>query len=175
MTSVTHGTDTSAVEVTNVSKHGIWILIQEQELFLPFDLFPWFKKAPIGKILNVRLLSPEHLYWPELDVDLELESILHPERFPLTDQRVHEPGVQYGGDNSGAEWGEEKIDDCVLALLQLTLHQEARAWKTFDFEVMERLFHKGYIFNPHGKAKSVVLTDEGLSRSESSFMKWFGK
>lgn len=175
MTSVKHGTDTSDVEVTNVSKHGMWVLIRDQELFLPFDLFPWFKNAPIGRVLNVQLLSPEHLYWPDLDVDLELECILHPESFALADQAVQEPGVEYGCEKSCQEWDEEKVDDCVLALLQLTLHQKARAWKTFDFEVMERLFHKGYIFNPRGKAKSVVLTDEGLSRSESSFVKWFGK
>ena len=76
-------TTTSAVEVMNVSKHGFWLLIEEQEVFLAFDNFPWFRDAPIGKLLNVELQSPRHLYWPDLDVDLAVESIFHPDRFPL--------------------------------------------------------------------------------------------
>jgi hypothetical protein len=83
MTSVAPGTSTSEVEVTNVSKHGFWLLIQGQEVFVPFAEFPWFRDAPIGQLLNVELLSPRHLYWPDLDVDLAVESLFHPERFPL--------------------------------------------------------------------------------------------
>ena len=83
MTSVAPGTSTSEVEVTNVSKHGFWLLIRDQEVFVPFTDFPWFRDAPIGHLLNVRLLSPQHLYWPDLDVDLAVESLFHPERFPL--------------------------------------------------------------------------------------------
>jgi hypothetical protein len=83
MKSVRHGEDTSNVEVTNVSKHGFWLLIQEREYFLPFDQFPWFRKAPIGHLLNVVLPQPHHLYWPDLDIDLAVESIEHPERYPL--------------------------------------------------------------------------------------------
>jgi hypothetical protein len=74
---------TSAVEVTNISKHGLWLLLNEHEFFLSFEQFPWFKEAPIGKILHVELPSAQHLYWPELDVDLEVDSILHPEHYPL--------------------------------------------------------------------------------------------
>jgi len=83
MSSAAPGTTTSAVEVTNVSKHGFWLLIEEKEVFLAFDNFPWFRDAPIGKLLNVELQSPGHLYWPDLDVDLAVESIFHPDRFPL--------------------------------------------------------------------------------------------
>jgi hypothetical protein len=57
----------------------------------------------------------------------------------------------------------------------LTLHDGGRAWKGFDFEVMDRLFQKGYIFDPRGKAKSVGLTREGLARSERLFEELFGK
>jgi hypothetical protein len=71
------------VEVTNVSLHGLWLLLGERELFLPFDKFPWFRDAPIAKLVRVELPSPDHLYWPGLDVDLAVESIEHPERFPL--------------------------------------------------------------------------------------------
>lgn len=83
MTSVAVGTSISPVEVTNISKHGFWVLLNEEELFLPFSEFPWFQDVSVGKILHVELPSKNHLYWPELDVDLAVESIRHPERFPL--------------------------------------------------------------------------------------------
>jgi hypothetical protein len=83
MTSAALGTGTSAVEVTNVSQHGFWLLPDDEELFVPFSEFPWFRDAPIGKILNVELSSAHHLYWPELDIDLAVDSIRHPDRFPL--------------------------------------------------------------------------------------------
>jgi len=83
MNSGTSGKNTSEIEVTNISSHGIWLLIGEKELFLPYDEFPWFKDAPIGKIFNVEQPAPGHFHWPELDVDLGIESIEHPERFPL--------------------------------------------------------------------------------------------
>ena len=83
MTSAMLGANTSEVEVTNISKHGLWLLLGDEELFLPFAEFPWFKDAPIGKVLNVERPQPHHLYWPELDVDLSVESVRHPERFPL--------------------------------------------------------------------------------------------
>lgn len=78
-----HGTHTSEVEVGNVSQHGFWLLVGSQEYFLPFKDFPWFESAPIGQLLNVKLLHDRHLYWPELDVDLSMESLQNPERFPL--------------------------------------------------------------------------------------------
>lgn len=77
------GTSTSQVEVTNISQHGFWILLGDEELFVPFAAFPWFRDAAVGKIVQLERPSPEHLYWPELDVDLAVESIRHPERFPL--------------------------------------------------------------------------------------------
>jgi hypothetical protein len=83
MRSAQRGKRTSVVEVTNVSLHGLWLLLGERELFLPFDKFPWFRDAPIAKLVRVELPSPDHLYWPGLDVDLAVESIEHPERFPL--------------------------------------------------------------------------------------------
>ncbi len=83
MTSVPHGISTSPVEVTNISRHGFWLLLEDEELFLPFKEFPWFRDVAVGRILHVELASPDHLYWPELDVDLAVESIRHPERFPL--------------------------------------------------------------------------------------------
>ncbi len=83
MRSESHGIDTSEVEVTNISRHGFWLLVDEEELFLPFDEFPWFKDAPLQAILNVQRHGSEHLHCPALDVDLTLNAIRHPERYPL--------------------------------------------------------------------------------------------
>ena len=69
----------------------------------------------------------------------------------------------------------DKIDQTVLALLYLTLHDGFRAWKGFDWEVLNRLHDKGMIGNPVGKAKSVALTDEGLRESERLFRQMFIK
>ncbi len=73
------------------------------------------------------------------------------------------------------DYDKEKVDEAVLALLYLTLHGDDRAWKSFDWDAMNRLHEKGYIFNPVGKAKSVVLTEEGLKASEQLFHKLFSK
>jgi hypothetical protein len=67
----------------------------------------------------------------------------------------------------------DKIDQAVLALLYLTLHDGVRAWKGHDWDALDRLYRKGMIDNPVGKAKSVVLTDEGLSESERLFRQMF--
>ena len=83
MKSAALGNNTSGPEVTNVSQHGLWLLLGHEELFLPFEQFPWFQDAPIRKVLHVEQPSAQHLYWPELDIDLALESIRHPEQFPL--------------------------------------------------------------------------------------------
>lgn len=77
------GKNTSEAEVTNISNHGFWMLAGDEELFLAYDDFPWFKDVPVGKILKVVEPSPGHFYWPDLDVDLGAETIRHPERFPL--------------------------------------------------------------------------------------------
>ena len=77
------GTATSAAEVTNISPHGFWMLIDGRELFLPFEEFPWFKQATIGAILHLERPAPGHLHWPELDIDLSVDSLAHPERYPL--------------------------------------------------------------------------------------------
>ena len=77
------GSVTSDIEVTNISRHGLWLWLRGRELFLPFETFPWFADAPVAKIMNVEWPSADHLYWPDLDVDLSVRSIEHPEEFPL--------------------------------------------------------------------------------------------
>ena len=87
MKSATLGKNTSDAEVTNISKHGFWLLVADEELFVPFKEFPWFKDASVSEILNVEWPRPHHLYWPDLDVDLDVESIRHPKKFPLISKR----------------------------------------------------------------------------------------
>jgi len=85
------GTTTSKAEVTNVSGHCVWLFIDDEELALPYSEFPWFKAATIQQILNVLRPTPDHLYWPDLDVDLTVESIRHPEKFPLRAKSAFQP------------------------------------------------------------------------------------
>jgi uncharacterized protein DUF6429 len=70
---------------------------------------------------------------------------------------------------------EAKIDEAVLAVLQLTLHDGDRGWKGFDFDTLSRLHAKGFIESPVGKTKSVALTAEGLRESERLFETLFAK
>lgn len=73
------------------------------------------------------------------------------------------------------EIDEDKIDEAVLALLSLGLHEGDRAWKGHDWGAMERLYNKGFISNPMSRAKSVMLTEEGLKESARLFEKLFVK
>ena len=84
----------NSVEVSHVSTTGFWLLITDTERFLPFADFPWFREARIRELVNVELQSPNHLYWPDLDIDLAVESIDHPERFPLVSRARSNKGLQ---------------------------------------------------------------------------------
>ena len=75
------------------------------------------------------------------------------------------------------EYDKDKVDEMVLALLFLTIFADKpvmRAWKGFDWDTLSRLHQKGYIHDPKSKARSVVMTEEGLKRSEELFSKHFG-
>ena len=87
MKSKMHGINTlEEVEVTNISKHGFWLYFSGNEYFLPFEYFPWFRKASVEEINNVELLHQTHLFWPHLDIDLDLDTIKNPGRYPLSDK-----------------------------------------------------------------------------------------
>jgi hypothetical protein len=76
------------------------------------------------------------------------------------------------------DYDRDKVDDAVLALMALNFHSdryETRAWKSFDWDAMDRLYEKGFISDPKSKAKSVAMTDEGLARADELFEKFFGK
>ena len=71
------------VEVTNISNYGVWLFYNDKELFMSYEEFPWFKDQPVKSIFNVEERSSGRFYWPDIDVDLTIEAIKHPERFPL--------------------------------------------------------------------------------------------
>jgi hypothetical protein len=77
------GIVTSQVEVVQVTPFGLWVAVDDSEYFLDFKLFPWFKKATIDAIGRVEEIAPGHLFWPSLDVDLDIDTIMNPEEFPL--------------------------------------------------------------------------------------------
>jgi hypothetical protein len=83
MKSVKRGKNISEVEVQGISKFGVWLYVLGNEYFLPYEEYPWFKDARISEVMNVRLINANHLEWPKLDVDLELESLEKPEKYPL--------------------------------------------------------------------------------------------
>jgi hypothetical protein len=74
------------------------------------------------------------------------------------------------------EYDRNKVDDAVLALLYLNFHgdqNEVRAWKSFDWDAMDRLHEKGYIGDPKSKARSVIVTEEGQNIAKELFIKFF--
>ena len=83
MSSLPHGTTSSEVEITNISNHGVWLLSGDKELFMSYDEFPWFREVPVSKIINVEEPSPGHFYWPDLDIDLGIDTIENPDKYPL--------------------------------------------------------------------------------------------
>ncbi len=85
-----HGTATSPVEVVQLTPQGLWLAYHDREFFLDHDDFPWFREATAGQVFNVTEVSLGHFYWPDIDIDLDVERIEHPERFPL----VAHPGSQ---------------------------------------------------------------------------------
>jgi hypothetical protein len=77
------GSGTLAVEITHVSRHGFWLLLDNEELLVSFVEFPWFREATIDQLLNVERPTADHLHWPQLDVDLSIQSVRDPSAFPL--------------------------------------------------------------------------------------------
>ena len=74
---------TTLVLVENITPFGIWLLIKRKEYFLDFDVFPYFREQSIKAIQNVTLLHGDHLYWSDLDIDLEIDNLENPEKYPL--------------------------------------------------------------------------------------------
>ncbi|WP_211239073.1 DUF2442 domain-containing protein [Desulfonatronum lacustre] len=96
MKSANIGTSISKPEVTDISPFGLWIMYAGKEYFLGYDEYPWFLTAPIQKVFRVIEEGSGHLRWPELDIDLSLDSIKRPGAYPL----VYDPSGVYGKQGS---------------------------------------------------------------------------
>ncbi len=85
MKSKRHGKNTSVeAEVQGIEKDGIWLFVAGEEFFLPYEEYPWFRGATVDEIHNLEVFaSGTALHWPDLDVDLEIESLRNPEKYPL--------------------------------------------------------------------------------------------
>jgi hypothetical protein len=81
------GANTFPVEVTNLTKFGLWLMLDNEELYMDYQDFPWFRNASAQDIFNVERPSEKHLYWPTLDIDLTVDSIRRPQDFPLLSQQ----------------------------------------------------------------------------------------
>jgi hypothetical protein len=77
------GVATLGAEVTNISTHGFWVLLGDEELPVPYAQFPWFEQATVAQLTAVQRPTENHLYWPELDIDLSVDSLRNPDAFPL--------------------------------------------------------------------------------------------
>lgn len=91
MRSSLRGKHTSDVSIQGVTPHGVWLWCGGAEYLLSFEEHPWFRDATIAEIQNVKLLHGKHLHWKDLDVDLAVESLAHPERFPLQSRKWRKP------------------------------------------------------------------------------------
>ena len=90
MKSLKHGKNIS-VSVENITPFGIWLWVKEKEYFLSYKDYPYFKNQTLGSIQNVQLLHGYHLYWPDLDVDLEIDNLENPEKYPLKSELKKHP------------------------------------------------------------------------------------
>ena len=97
MKSLRHGKNI-LVSVENITPFGIWIFVKEKEYFLSYNDYPYFKDQTLNSIQNVQLLHGYHLYWPELDVDLEIDNLENPQKYPLKSGIVkHQPTIHSTG------------------------------------------------------------------------------
>jgi hypothetical protein len=77
------GRPISELEVSTRTNRGVWFVLDGRRVFAAFQDFPWFRKATLAELRRIERPTPSHLYWPALDVDLEIEALEHPSRYPL--------------------------------------------------------------------------------------------
>lgn len=135
------------------------------------------KTNPSTSPEGAKLLSPDRKVW-ERKFKSPLRSAEGPRAAKRSAQKKNAPHLATAITSSSGEameYDQDKIDEIVLALLYLTLHDEVRAWKGHDWDTLDNLHAKGYISNPATSAKSVVFTEERLDRARQLFEKHFSK
>ena len=108
MKSAPRGSSTSQAEVLGISAQGVWLDLGDREVFLPFSRFPWFRNAQVAEVLHVERPQPHHLYWPDLDIDLHVESITHPQKYPLVSREGTRPQRRPGAKGTLAKQGKRR-------------------------------------------------------------------
>ena len=83
MSSPQNDVNASHNEVTNISQLGLWLLVGDKEYFVPFKDYPEFTEATISQIYHLQRSGPGHFHWPDLDVDIELQALENPDKYPL--------------------------------------------------------------------------------------------
>ena len=86
-TTLKNNFDSTSARVLMINAQGIMLSVCGQDYFLSYNRLPWMQDAPIRSVLNVRMSGSDAIVWPDLDVDLEIESLRHPERYPLVIKR----------------------------------------------------------------------------------------
>ena len=76
------------VSVENINSFGIWLFVKDKEYFIDYKQYPYFKDHTLKSIQNVALLHASHLFWPDLDIDLEIDNLENPEKYPLKDKQA---------------------------------------------------------------------------------------
>lgn len=89
MRSLRNGRNTPPIGIGAITSRGFSLVLAERELFLSFAQFPWFREFTLRELTNVRCPAPHHLRWPEFDIDLDVDSIDNPKRYPLRERRLH--------------------------------------------------------------------------------------
>lgn len=86
MRSLKSGKGTS-VNVENITQFGIWMFVNGKEYFLSYEDYPYFEDQTVKSIQNVKLLHGFHLFWPDIDIDLEIDNLENPEKYPLKSKK----------------------------------------------------------------------------------------
>ncbi len=86
-TSLKNNTNSTLADVLMINDRGIMISVLGQDYFLSYNRVPWMRDATINEVLDIRMSGKNAIEWPKLDVDLEIESLRHPERYPLLIKR----------------------------------------------------------------------------------------
>jgi hypothetical protein len=94
------------VSIENITPLGIWLYIGGKEYFMSYNQYPYFREQKLSSIFNVRLIHENHLYWPDLDVDLEIDNLEHPEKYQLK-AKILVPQI---GEKSAPKYNPSKKD-----------------------------------------------------------------
>lgn len=89
-----NNTNSTSVSVLMINGQGIMISVGGQDYFLSYNRIPWMREASINDVLDVRMCGSEAIEWPRLDIDLEIDSLRHPERYPLIIKRNYSETVE---------------------------------------------------------------------------------